>query len=96
MIGDWGRTLGQGLSQCKNLATCKLTLNIYNEKVDNFLPGLLEGVVKGKSLCTLKLEVNYQRLRDDSFDYDFSKLLDTISPFLSFIELTVSFYGSIG
>ena len=92
MNGDWGRTLGRGLSQCESLITCNLTFNICNEVVVNFLPGLIEGLVKSKSLRTLRLEVNYQHLKCGSCEYDFSKLVDT----LSLIEITVSFYGSGG
>lgn len=93
MNGDWGRTLGRSLSQCESLLTCNFTFNIYNEVVDNFLPGLLKGLVKSKSLRTLRLKVNYQHLKCGSSEYDFSKLVGNT---LALIEITVSFYGCGG
>ena len=92
MNGNWGRTLGCGLSQCESLVTCNLTFNIYNEVVGDFLPGLIEELVKSKSLRTLRLEVDNQHLKWGSCEYDFSKLVGT----LSLLELTVSFYGRGG
>ena len=89
MNGDLGRTLGLGLSQCESLLTCNLTFNIDNEVGCNFLPGLIEGLMKSKSLRTLTLQVDNQHFKWSRYECDFSKLADT----LSLSELTVSFYG---
>ena len=75
------------------LDTLNLTLNIYKEVDEDWLPDLCDGLVKSSSLKILRLQVNNHCVSSDSRVYDFSKLRLKYKSLSSF-ELTVTFYGA--
>ena len=74
------------------LATLNLTVNVYREVNEDWLPDLCDGLVKSSSLTRLRLQVNNHCISSDSRIYDFSKLRLKYNSLSSF-ELTVTFYG---
>ena len=79
-------------SQFKSLTTFNLTLNLWGNGGEGILYGLLEEAMISESLETLRLNVNDPQITNDSCAYDFSDFV-VMSPSLSLIEVTVSFYG---
>ncbi|XP_068687950.1 uncharacterized protein [Montipora foliosa] len=80
------------LCQLKSLSTLNLTLNLCGKGGKEILPCLLEKAMEIESLKTLRLKVNDRQSANGSCGYDFSNFV-VMSPSLSLIEVTVSFYG---
>ena len=80
------------LCQLKSLTTLNLTLNLCGKGGKEILPCLMEKALEIESLKTLRIKVNDRQIANGSCGYDFSKFV-AMSPSLSLIEVTVSFYG---
>ena len=99
-INNYGNICGRRdsfavlLCQLKSLTTLNLSLNLCCEGDEDILLFLLRGVMENESLKTLRLKVNDPQTGNGSrrYMYDFSDYV-VMSPFLSLIELTLSFYG---
>ncbi|XP_068751416.1 uncharacterized protein [Montipora capricornis] len=96
-INNYGNIYGVSgipgsLRQLKSLTTFNLTLNLCGKGGKEILPCLLEKALEIESLKTLRLKVNDRQIANGSCGYDFSKFV-VMSPSLSLIEVTVSFYG---
>ena len=97
-INDYGKMLGDGsdfakfLFQLRSLTTFDVTLNLWGKGDKGVLHSLLAEAMKSGSLETLRLKVNDPQIANGSRGYDFSEFA-VMSPSLSLIESTVSFYG---
>ena len=97
-INDYGKMLGDGshfakfLFRLRSLTTFDVTLNLWGKGDKGILHSLLAEAVKSGSLETLRLNVNDPETTNGRRGYDFSEFT-VMSPSLSLIELTVSFYG---
>ena len=94
-IGSWRLGSEVLLSNYKSLTTFNLTLYNCNELSGHDLPIVLDAVIKGNSLRTLRLNIIDSQFTSGFHGYDFSKLA-VRSPSLELIELTISRYGAVG